>query len=1325
MSSNTNIGNTPVNQGYVQLIHMGETGGIDGTLRALYDGDGTASDLLIASDKVKISTELYIGSKTLTEFVQDTVGVMLTTGSYTNITTTYDDTNGNIDLNASGDVTLSNSVTLSNKTLAAPILTGTTQGASITLSGDLTVNGTTTTVNQTNLDVSDNIIGLNRGAGSNANDSGIIIERGSTGNNAAIIWDESADKFTLGTTTSTPSATGDLTISTGTLVANLEGAVTGNVTGSASLNLLKSSNLSDLASASTARSNLGVDAAGTDNSTNVTLAGSLDYITLSGQQITRNAINLTTDVSGTLPVGSGGTGATTLTNNSVLTGTGTSAITAEGNLTFNGNKLNIESSENVVLSMDTTSTSTFLDLYNDNTNRVQIGNARDGDFIIRTNDVERFTIDKTTGNIGMGTNDPTYDLDVAGDIGVNQYIYHNADVDTFINFTADRVRIDAGGTTKFDSNNTYVETTRSITPVSNRGISGGGDLSADRTIELSSSQLGSVALTTSDQLILFDASDSDIPKRFIAQDIFDTISGAVTSYTNSSDDRVLTSAGGTTINGEANLTFSPSNNYLTIHEAGSSTGSHLRLATDNSDFILTAGGGTNQLSIYDVNGTANRLVVNSSGTFHFQHHVTLQPTKQLYFDGGSNTYIDEPSGDQLRLVAGGTEVLKGYSGGAIDMYGGSINRSINIGANRTADAASFIDLVGDTTYTDYGARLIRNSGANAITDLTHRGTGALRLRCQDAGAVLFMISDAEKMRVASSGNVGIGTNSPKTKLDIENSTAPTLSNDTHAGEAIFLRSGGSAGDGNVQAVLAFGKADGSSRRSGSAIASVQTDSDADKVGIGFYTSSSSSSSQTMGQRMLLDHSGNVGIGTTSPNRLLHLQSTGDAIMQITSADGSGAYIDLGDVSDVDGGRIVYDSGSNLLFNTASTEKVRITSGGNVGIGTGSPSYKLDVAGAGRFSGHLRLADGQAYMAGGGEDVQLFHSNTYGGFLFNQTNHFYFDQVAADKDWIFRVDDSDGGGDYQEVMRIQGSTQRVGIGTDSPASKLHIQEATAGTPASTFQSALKGGLILEDDSTTTANNILIKSHSLGNDEAIGGIKFVSSPDGGNYSWAGIQGLVSTFAAAGQLAFYTAASNTAGATSTERMRIDSSGHVGINETNPTTELHFGTCPDARVITFDQSGRFNGIGTYFSSNATDSRIDFFLSDGGTNGDTNQEFAMFASGNFHADADVVAYSSSVGSDRKLKKNIKDTPYGLSDVMKMRAVEFDWKEKRNGVHDIGVIAQELEKIIPEVVQEVQTLKTDGDTHKVVDYGKLTSVLIKAIQEQQDQINELKGIING
>jgi hypothetical protein len=58
---------------------------------------------------------------------------------------------------------------------------------------------------------------------------------------------------------------------------------------------------------------LGVDPAGTDNSTDVTLAGTPDYITISGQTITRNLINLTTDVTGDLPISEGGTGASSAT----------------------------------------------------------------------------------------------------------------------------------------------------------------------------------------------------------------------------------------------------------------------------------------------------------------------------------------------------------------------------------------------------------------------------------------------------------------------------------------------------------------------------------------------------------------------------------------------------------------------------------------------------------------------------------------------------------------------------------------------------------------------------------------------------------------------------------------------------------------------------------------------------------------------------------------------------------------------------------------------------------------------------------------------------
>ena len=88
----------------------------------------------------------------------------------------------------------------------------------MTLTGNLTVNGTTTTVNTTNLDVSDNIIELNSGISQSFNDAGIIIERGSTGDNAAFVWDESAVKFTLGTTTATAGdKSGGITVTEGTL----------------------------------------------------------------------------------------------------------------------------------------------------------------------------------------------------------------------------------------------------------------------------------------------------------------------------------------------------------------------------------------------------------------------------------------------------------------------------------------------------------------------------------------------------------------------------------------------------------------------------------------------------------------------------------------------------------------------------------------------------------------------------------------------------------------------------------------------------------------------------------------------------------------------------------------------------------------------------------------------------------------------------------------------------------------------------------------------------------------------------------------------------
>lgn len=102
----------------------------------------------------------------------------------------------------------------------------------VTIQGNLDVNGTTTTVDSTNTTIADALIELGSGnTGANTNDLGLILERGTTGNNGFIGFQEGSDKFKVGTTTATGASTGSLSVTTGTLIANIEGNVTGDVTG--------------------------------------------------------------------------------------------------------------------------------------------------------------------------------------------------------------------------------------------------------------------------------------------------------------------------------------------------------------------------------------------------------------------------------------------------------------------------------------------------------------------------------------------------------------------------------------------------------------------------------------------------------------------------------------------------------------------------------------------------------------------------------------------------------------------------------------------------------------------------------------------------------------------------------------------------------------------------------------------------------------------------------------------------------------------------------------------------------------------------------------
>ena len=190
--------------------------------------------------------------------------------------------------------------------------TGLLSCTGLTLSGNLTVNGTTTTVATTNTTVTDNLLELNSGAGSNANDAGILIERGSTGDNAIIAWDESEDKFIVGTTTAANDATGNLSITKGTIQADVVGDVTGDVTG-------------DVSGTATTATNITVADESSDTSCNVVF---------------------TTAATGNLPPKTGDN-LTFNSNTGILTATGFSGNLSGSSTSCSGNAAGLTGSPNI------------------------------------------------------------------------------------------------------------------------------------------------------------------------------------------------------------------------------------------------------------------------------------------------------------------------------------------------------------------------------------------------------------------------------------------------------------------------------------------------------------------------------------------------------------------------------------------------------------------------------------------------------------------------------------------------------------------------------------------------------------------------------------------------------------------------------------------------------------------------------------------------------------------------------------------------------------------------------------------------------------------
>jgi hypothetical protein len=146
------------------------------------------------------------------------------------------------------------------------------------------------------------------------------------------------------------------------------------------------------------------------------------------------------------------------------------------------------------------------------------------------------------------------------------------------------------------------------------------------------------------------------------------------------------------------------------------------------------------------------------------------------------------------------------------------------------------------------------------------------------------------------------------------------------------------------------------------------------------------------------------------------------------------------------------------------------------------------------------------------------------------------------------------------------------------------------------------------------------------------------------------------------------------------------------DPNDRLGINVTPSYTLDVSGDTRIANGsLGVGVTPNATDGRID-------------------------ASNDIVAFSSS---DKRLKENIQTLQDSLSKVINLNGVEFDWIEETKIAHgheghDYGIIAQEVQAIMPEAV------RTNSTGYLAVRYEKLIPLLIEAIKEQQKQIDELK-----
>ena len=532
--------------------------------------------------------------------------------------------------------------------------------------------------------------------------------------------------------------------------------------------------------------------------------------------------------------------------------------------------------------------------------------------------------------------------------------------------------------------------------------------------------------------------------------------------------------------------------------------------TSNGNVGIGTTSPSDKLEVGGTSGNTNMIISDSSANsevgIKLQNDVKTW-TIQNWGSGGDNLRILNNAGNTIQLW--------------------DDNGNVGIGTTSPSQKLSVISSDNSGTTEIISAYSLSESQSTSLGYNSLIGSYSLSIITKDIQPITFQINSVEKMRIASDGNVGIGTNSPTEKLEV-------------IGKAIIRRTGTATAHSDTDLLVTDATASSSTAQleilGGNAGNSFLYFSDTDSYqqgGIQYQHSSDSMNFRVNASTAVsINSSRNVGIGTTSPNEKLSV--LGNILAQdsgvLAGIDGDKDGFIFHDLYTSSGNYYGYKafSGGNtrLSIVTDASERLTVLANGNVGIGTTAPSEKLEVDGNTKATSFIKdggtstqylMADGSVTSGAGGGVTKIIAGT-------NVT----ISPVGGTGDVTINASGGSGSSNWTLTGNdiYNSNSGNIGIGTASPSEKLEVDGIIKVVHTDSSYAKYRGQgvffnrsdsyLAPEVDNSSTLN-VGYNGSKWGNVEING--SFIKFENGAN----------------------------------ETMRIDANGNLGIGTTSPSYKLH----------------------------------------------------------------------------------------------------------------------------------------------------------------------------